>query len=805
MCDYDRTMDVSEDVARSERRLPRSNVGSPAASYSGKGDPYDQPGDSYRAEQEGYPRHRTVPLPSPTEDAMGEPVTQEPVADGRRCPDCGHVASRDQKFCSQCGRSLWLSCFACGATCAADEKYCGRCGSNLAEARQIGERQCREALTKARSLAETGHFAQAIQLLAEVAESETPGTTQHVQRAGKLMEKLNRLQRSEMAKAEEAASAAKKLISAGNFARALSVLQRILPGLRSAVVDQLIQECQERVQEIQALEQHLKDAAAQRSGAKVLAAVNRLLLLQPEHPLAIRYASSIRERAKAHAEQAIKAFRYQQAWELLQKIPGPVWDEQTAMLHAVAFELVYLTKQIEQSACIHPALKDTLSRFRELVPQDEERIRRCNELEERLKKAVADPRQLRARVKADPAPKDGPSIEWLSGFQRIVYGPEVCGELLWKYAGCFCAACGLALQGLGQTEINFNLLPDDHRPWYARVAQAFRSRQPGSAWGLDLGQSGLKCARLSIDETGEIALTHVDVLEHRKPLSQAADDEEEKRIINETLSRFVEQHDEPADRVCLGLPSRRVFLRVLKMPPLPAEKMEAALPYEAKRVLVGRLDQHVWRYQVFSDEEQPHAEHIDVLFAAAKRFPVIDRIARLADLGVEVDVVQSSSVAVLNLWLYEGASTSPGESAGKTNGKLAAPLAQTRSRRQHFLLIDGGGDATTMLAGGPGGLLVRASGVGGNLLTQQIAREFRVTLAHAEQIKRQPLRAPSLLEYHQLMENLYGQLFEDVQRVVQGRPEFDKVLLCGGAFLSWDMLEFFLQHAPAYFKEKPGP
>lgn len=734
---------------------------------------------------------------------MGEPVTQEPVADGRRCPDCGHVASRDQKFCSQCGRSLWSPCPACGATCAVDEKYCGHCGSNLVEARHIGERRCQEAMNKARSLAETGHFGQAIELLAEVAEGEMPGANQHAQRARKLMEKLSRLQQSEKAKAEEAVNAAKKLISAGDFARALSMLQRILPGLRSAAVDQLIHECQERVQEIRALEQQLNGAAAQRSGANVLAAVNRLLLLQPEHPLATRYASTIRERAKARAEQAIKSFRYRQAWELLQKIPGPAWDEQTEMLHAVAFELVYLTKQIEQPVCIHPALKDTLSRFRELVPQDEERIRRCNELEERLNKAAADPHQLRARVKADAAAKDGPSIEWLSGFQRIVYGPEVSGELLWKYAGCFWAACGLALQGLGQTEINFNLLPDDHRPWYARVAQAFRVRQPGSAWGLDLGQSGLKCARLSIDETGEIALTHVDVLEHRKPLSQAADDEEEKRLINETLSRFVQQHDEPADRVCLGLSSRLVFLRALKMPPLPAEKMEAALPYEAKRVLVGRLDQYVWRYQVLGDDEQPHAEYMDVLFAAAKRFPVVDRIGRLADLGIEVDVVQSSSVAMLNCWLYESAPTSPGESAEKTNGKFPAPPAQTSSPRQHFLLIDGGGDATTMLAGGPGGLLVRASGVSGNLLTQHIAREFRVTLARAEQIKRHPVRAPSLLEYRQLMENLYGQLAEDVQRVAQNRPEFGKVLLCGGSFLSWDMLEFFLQRGPAYFKAKP--
>ncbi len=65
------------------------------------------------------------------------------------CPECGKSVSPTQKFCRNCGASLFEEspaaaavpppaaplCRSCGAPLAPDEKFCGICGTKTGEFR----------------------------------------------------------------------------------------------------------------------------------------------------------------------------------------------------------------------------------------------------------------------------------------------------------------------------------------------------------------------------------------------------------------------------------------------------------------------------------------------------------------------------------------------------------------------------------------------------------------------------------------------------------------------------------------------
>ena len=94
-----------------------------------------------------------------------------------------------------------------------------------------------------------------------------------------------------------------------------------------------------------------------------------------------------------------------------------------------------------------------------------------------------------------------------------------------------------------------------------------------------------------------------DLVEHRKPLSQALGEEEERAILAETLSVFLSRHDPQSDRICLGLPAGLFLLRHVKMPKMDRIRMARAVALEAGNHFTP-LDQFSWGFWVLR-EEQP--------------------------------------------------------------------------------------------------------------------------------------------------------------------------------------------------------
>ncbi|MBX5329093.1 MAG: zinc-ribbon domain-containing protein [Candidatus Bathyarchaeota archaeon] len=61
------------------------------------------------------------------------------------CLRCGSKNPVENKFCGQCGKSLYppppTQCLKCGATVPSNIKFCIKCGSPLKEAKKTGKKR----------------------------------------------------------------------------------------------------------------------------------------------------------------------------------------------------------------------------------------------------------------------------------------------------------------------------------------------------------------------------------------------------------------------------------------------------------------------------------------------------------------------------------------------------------------------------------------------------------------------------------------------------------------------------------------
>ena len=276
-----------------------------------------------------------------------------------------------------------------------------------------------------------------------------------------------------------------------------------------------------------------------------------------------------------------------------------------------------------------------------------ERLRKASPSDSRGPKLLEEMRRRLAQAeksgKPEPPPWASPPahtalgfpVDWLAGFSRIVLDDAVDRSLLAAHPGCFCAACGLAIQGLGQAHVQLGL-PLIGPSAIEKVAGVFRSTA-SAAWGIDVGSSCVKAVKLAWRKKEKaVVLEAAARVEYKKPLGQAANEEEEQSIVEEALVALVAQHPLKADKVCLGLPGRIVLMRLFEIPRTDRAKMSSMVRFEAKRHIPARLEDLAWDFQPLGGEEDgddaartvEKRGTLPVLFAAA-RWNSLKRVLKL--------------------------------------------------------------------------------------------------------------------------------------------------------------------------------
>lgn len=694
------------------------------------------------------------------------------------------MAPPDRRFCGQCGASLWEKCLQCATVGKASERFCGVCGANREATVEQKARDFDRQIHEAESLLAEFRYEEALAILIPVAEADHPRLQAQAQRANQLIGQATAERDRAREHAESTYREAQRLANQANYQAAIELLQHVPLPMRTEAVGQLLEEMASRLEEIALLESRLQEAANAKRPEALLAHVRRLLELKPDHQHARSLAGKFRERLLALASDRLAKHRYQDAVKFLDQVPGPVRDARWDDMNRRASELVCLERAVRDAPVVDRALLALVERWRKLSRGDPAAEAAAEELRRRANGAPADASHAAVAWAAPPEePYLGYSVDWLTRFQRIALAEEFDRSPLVERPGCFCVAAGLALQGLGKAVMETNLLPVD-RGLRGAVGQLWRMRPVRAAWGLDLGSSALKAVRLALEASEQSATVEAcDFIEHRKPLSQTVNPDEEKALIEETLRTFLARNEVRSSRICLGLPARMVLLRPMKLPPADEDKMARLLHYEVRRQFPFPLDELVWSYELLQVPRTLDARELPIALVATRRLPLKDRLGKLEALGLKVDIVQSDCFALCNFLAYEfypPEEPSLPESAPKHESAIA--------------LVDVGSDSTTLVVGSPTLAWFHTCGLGSYTLTRMLVQEFNLTVAQAEQLKRNPAAADRFDLANAVMESFFEEVAKEIRMglslFAKTHPgqSIDRVFGLGGGFQAHGLL-----------------
>lgn len=656
------------------------------------------------------------------------------------CPQCSmeNVATGGRRFCGDCGTSLWEKCHGCGNDVPVDERFCGQCGVNMSESVQEQERTIEEHLARAEQLEQEHRFSEAKVLLASLVKTQDPRLKEHVAKAEQKLQQIRLEHERWEYLVGDAHKKAQKAFALCDFDEVIGFLEEIPSPIRSTPIVALLKDARARKTEVEELARQLCELLADKRGSDVLPVIERLQRLQPNHPLACKIATSMRDQLVAKAERKIAAKRYDDALDLLKRIPSSARTTQTEALLQRVDELSALCWDANHSQYVDDALGEVLRRVLLLLPKDEA-IRKLA-VEYQRRREILDAPERTAPVRWANTGKTlwQCPVEWMVCPERIEMD-EISPAVKRDYPGAFAVAFGLALQGIGKGPVRIDFT-DTSSGVMGRMARLMRDNRHDSAWGIDIGDHSLKAVKLSSLQGGQrVAATACEAIPHRKLLSQAADYGEARDLVEETFNRFRDVHTLKGERLCLALSSRLTICRVLHLPAMADRKVEEAIRFEAQHVLRGDLDDYCWRkYRPDSGDEEAVDRSNYLLFALTRRHLKYTE-ETCERLHIQPDVLQTEYLALHNYLGFE----------------LAAPEQNGDGQQGATVLLDMGAGGTSMIVHSRRCLWGRYLGVGGHTFSRAIVREFQLTLGQAEDWKQDPSRVDRWSRWESVLSSVF--------------------------------------------------
>ncbi len=714
---------------------------------------------------------------------------EDPQTGALLCPECAAANLPQRKFCAKCGTSLWETCFQCGEVCAAGENFCGACGVNLDEAAAEQLENVDAALREAAEMQAACRFEEALALLNPIGKHDHPRLTERAARARQLSRQLlTERQRGRIA-AQEAAARARQCFDGGDYEAAARLIDQVPPPLRSEELESLRADIAERKREIAVLGSELRRAVHEKRLLDLPPRIEQLLTLKPDHAYARALAGRVQERLAAAAEKKLAERHYDAALRLLERIGPHGATPRSEELRRNAVELACLSWDLRNAPVIDKTLMAVAERARRSAPGDARLVRLCDDLERRQpagEKGDRPPLPL-GPVPLFPVcwarpPQETPlgvPVEWLAGFRRFVCAGTLDRSDLLRNPGRFAVACGLALAGVKRAAVGIDLLRGQRRGLRDRVAGIICPKSTRAAWGIDLGNSALKAVRLAWDETaGRPRIEAAVVIEHAKPLGYATNEAEEARLVTETVKAFLSGRRLAADRLCVGLPGRMTLGRQFDLPPAAAGKTRKLVEFEVELQFNIPVQQLIWDFHAFDRAGGSRA-----LLVAAKRHLVQRFLEGLGHAGLRADLLQPDFIALHNFLAFEQFAAA-GESPAAKPPLVAAAL-------------DVGGDVTNVIVSSPQSLWFHSCGVAGRSFTRALVKEFNLSVAQAEQLKRVPESAQHVGQVEQALSPVFDDLLREVRQslAVYAQAEPDRPIGqffgLGGGFALHGLFRYF--------------
>ena len=167
-----------------------------------------------------------------------------------------------------------------------------------------------------------------------------------------------------------------------------------------------------------------------------------------------------------------------------------------------------------------------------------------------------------------------------------------------------------------------------------------------SAWGLEIGDSGIKAVKAS-SRDGKLFVEAIDRIDY----SSQSDETTLKKpeLIEEAVGIFKERNlINKSDKIIVSLSGKMILSRFFTLPPIKKSRIGDALKFELRKQVPFEPDEIVWDYQQF---EEGGAANKDVKIGlfATKKENIYGLLPSLAPIKVNLDAIQITPIAIYNL------------------------------------------------------------------------------------------------------------------------------------------------------------
>ncbi len=311
-----------------------------------------------------------------------------------------------------------------------------------------------------------------------------------------------------------------------------------------------------------------------------------------------------------------------------------------------------------------------------------------------------------------------------------------------------------------------------------------------SAWGIDIGQAGLKAMKLRVSEDGgRVFAAAFDYVPHSKILSQP--DAIPEELIRESMKTFLDRNKIDGDLLAISVPGQSSLAKFIKLPPVESSKVAEIVKYEARQQIPFDLKDVIWDYQPIGGgvEESGFMLEAEVGLFAMKRELVYDALKPFTNNSKEVEIVQIAPLALYNYLSYDVLGFR------KTDETPEPPAAE-----DYYVILDMGADNTTLLVSNGRSIWIRNVPIGGNHFTRALTREMKLTFAKAEHLKCNATKAPDPKAVFQAMRPVFNDYVSEIQRSigyfgsVNRSAKIRKVIGVGNGFRLAGLQKFLQQN-----------
>ncbi len=246
--------------------------------------------------------------------------------------------------------------------------------------------------------------------------------------------------------------------------------------------------------------------------------------------------------------------------------------------------------------------------------------------------------------------------------------------------------------------------------------------------GLDIGSSSVKVVQLK--RTGEqLSLINLALEEIPLEVQEEADADVKNDLVADIVKKMFKEHNIHTKDVVTSLPGDDAIVRYVKLPFMSDEELKNVISYEAEQYIPLAIDQVVLDFDRLGEIEEDGQKKLEILLVAAKEEIVDRHLDLLKRAGLNPMVIDVDSFALSNAF-----ERNYGHLEGET-----------------ISLVHMGAKLTTINILEEGvSHLTRDIQVAGNNFTREIQREFGVSLAEADELKR--LQGKVLTETEDIMQ-----------------------------------------------------